>query len=105
MLRSRLAYTQSTFLQRPHHGLDADNLAAVAEARRPETRLGYALQLCALRYPYEGPAPGRDIDRGSTHPQFSPLAWDHINLTGDYVWSDALALDADGYMPLKLPAA
>lgn len=38
-------------------------------------------------------------------PQLSPLAWDHINLTGDYVWSDALALDADGYMPLKLPAA
>ena len=37
-------------------------------------------------------------------PQLSPLAWDHINLTGDYVWSDALALDADGYMPLKLPA-
>jgi len=23
---------------------------------------------------------------------------------GDYVWSDGLALDADGYMPLKLPA-
>jgi Tn3 transposase DDE domain-containing protein len=37
-------------------------------------------------------------------PQLSPLAWDHINLTGDYVWSDGLALDADGYMPLKLPA-
>jgi len=36
-------------------------------------------------------------------PQLSPLAWDHINLTGDYVWSDALALDADGSMPLKLP--
>ena len=31
--------------------------------------------------------------------QLSPLAWDHINLTGDYVWSDALALDADGTCP------
>lgn len=37
--------------------------------------------------------------------QLSPLGWDHINLTGDYVWSDGLVLDADGYMPLKLPKA
>ena len=34
-------------------------------------------------------------------PQLSPLGWDHINLTGDYVWSSNLALDADGYMPLR----
>ena len=33
--------------------------------------------------------------------KLSPLGWDHINLTGDYVWSDALALDADGFMPLR----
>jgi len=32
--------------------------------------------------------------------KLSPLGWDHINLTGDYVWSDALALDHDGFMPL-----
>lgn len=38
-------------------------------------------------------------------PQLSPLGWDHINLTGDYVWSDALVLDADGCMPLRLPTA
>jgi TnpA family transposase len=37
-------------------------------------------------------------------PQLSPLGWDHINLTGDYVWSDTLELDADGFMPLKLAA-
>ncbi|MFL0415908.1 Tn3 family transposase, partial [Sphingomonas sp. 179-A 2A2 NHS] len=37
-------------------------------------------------------------------PRLSPLGWDHINLTGDYVWSDALTLDAEGYMPLKMPA-
>ena len=35
-------------------------------------------------------------------PQLSPLAWDHINLTGDYVWSNDLALDTDGYMPLRM---
>jgi hypothetical protein len=37
-------------------------------------------------------------------PQLSPLGWDHINLTGDYIWSEALELDADGCMPLRLPA-
>jgi hypothetical protein len=38
-------------------------------------------------------------------PQLSPLGWDHINLTGDYVWSDAVVLDADGCVPLRLPTA
>lgn len=38
-------------------------------------------------------------------PQLSPLGWDHINLTGDYVWSDALGLDADGFLPLRMPPA
>jgi hypothetical protein len=37
-------------------------------------------------------------------PQLSLLAWDRINLTGGHVWSDALALDLDGYMLLKLPS-
>lgn len=48
-------------------------------------------------------ARGMDIDEALI-PQLSPLGWDHINLTGDYVWSDALTLDADGCMPLRLPA-
>ncbi|MFM2044920.1 MAG: hypothetical protein RLY86_3496 [Pseudomonadota bacterium] len=37
-------------------------------------------------------------------PQLSPLVWNHINLAGDYVWSDVLLLESDGFMPLKLPA-
>lgn len=32
--------------------------------------------------------------------RLSPLGWDHINLTGDYVWAENLKLDADGFMPL-----
>lgn len=44
-------------------------------------------------------------DRGipvdpATLSRLSPLGWDRINLTGDYVWSDQLDLDADGLMPL-----
>ena len=41
-----------------HHSLDAEDLAAVAEARGLETRLGFALQLC-VALPRPAPAPGR----------------------------------------------
>ena len=36
--------------------------------------------------------------------QLSPLGWDHINLTGDYVWSDSSNFDDDGFLPLKISA-
>ena len=45
-----------------HHSLDERDLAAVNTARTPETRLGYALQLCCLRYP------GRHLRRGELLP-------------------------------------
>ena len=44
------------------HTLAPFDLAAIAEARTPETRLGYALQLCCLRHP------GRHLRRGETLP-------------------------------------
>ena len=34
--------------------------------------------------------------------QLSPLGWDRINLSGDYVWSDRIELDKEGFMPLQL---
>lgn len=34
-------------------------------------------------------------------PKLSPLGWDHINITGDYVWSDDLAVDDQGFLPLR----
>lgn len=34
----------------------------------------------------------------------SPLGWDHINLTGDYVFSDSAALDNEGFLPLRIGA-
>jgi TnpA family transposase len=34
--------------------------------------------------------------------QISPLGWDHINLTGDYVFTDNRQLDSEGFIPLKL---
>jgi len=32
----------------------------------------------------------------------SPLGWEHINLTGDYVWSSDVIRGADGMQPLIL---
>jgi len=45
-----------------HHSLDENDLAAIRGARTPETRLGYALQLCCLRYP------GRHLQKGELLP-------------------------------------
>jgi TnpA family transposase len=54
---------------------------------------------------------GRAVERigNSTGPntdasycQISPLGWDHINLTGDYIFSDNAQLDDDGFLPLRV---
>ena len=52
-----------------HHSLSVADLAAIAEARTPETRLSYALQLCCLRYP------GRNLRRGEVLPA---VMLDHV---------------------------
>lgn len=59
---------------------------------------------------YLGRALGEMRSRGHTIdealiPQLSPLGWDHINLTGDYVWSDVTTLDRDGFLPLRSPTS
>jgi hypothetical protein len=43
---------------------------------------------------------GTFIDDQRLH-RLSPLGWDHINLTGDYVWSETATYDADGLRPLN----
>lgn len=61
-----------------YHSFDAADLAAVAQARTPETRLGYALQLCCLRFP------GRHLRKG----EFLPAVMlDHI--------AEQIGVDAD----------
>ena len=52
-----------------HHSLDENDLAAIREARTPETKLGYALQLCCLRHP------GRHLQKGELLPA---IMLDHI---------------------------
>ena len=61
-----------------HHSFDAADLAATAQARTPETRLGHALQLCCLRFP------GRHMRKG----EFLPAVMlDHI--------AEQIGVDAD----------
>ena len=36
----------------------------------------------------------------STRASLSPLGWEHINLTGDYLWEQA-AIAVDGFRPLN----
>jgi TnpA family transposase len=33
----------------------------------------------------------------------SPLGWEHINLTGDYVWRHTRKTDKDQFRPLRMP--
>lgn len=43
---------------------------------------------------------GRTVDVALL-PHIAPPGWQHINLTGDYLWSDARPLDKDGYRQLR----
>ena len=36
-------------------------------------------------------------------PYLAPLGWQHINLTGDYIWTESLRLDGEGFRPLTEP--
>lgn len=72
-----LALPDSEALLVQHHSLDAEDLAAIGTARTPATRLGYALQLCCLRYP------GRHLRQGELLPA---VMLDHI---AEQVWVEA----------------
>ncbi len=34
-------------------------------------------------------------------PYLAPLGWQHINLAGDYIWTDEPQIEADGFRPLS----
>ena len=45
---------------------------------------------------------GQDQCIDDTLPQhLSPLGWEHINLTGDYLWRSCTKLDASKFRPLR----
>jgi len=108
-----------------HCTLSEADTAMIRRCRGDHSRLGYALMLCYLRYPRrplrinERPPAAlisfvaeprhhrlargrRSTDHLLAH--LSPLGWEHLNLTGDYVWSraDQRTVNADGYRPLRM---
>ena len=38
-------------------------------------------------------------------PYLAPLGWQHINLTGDYIWTEPSRLDGEGSRPLTTPSS
>ena len=73
-----------------------------------------AIILWNTRYLNRAIAALREVEDVPDHllAHLSPLGWEHVNLTGDYVWSaDQRMANADGYRPLRtasevaLPAA
>ncbi len=53
------------------------------------------------RHPGVGRA-GKPVD-GELLQFLSPLGWEHINLTGDYVWRQSRKLKTGKFRPLRMP--
>ena len=46
---------------------------------------------------------GQDIDE-KLLPHLSPLGWEHINLTGDYIWQQHKLVEQGKFRPLRVVA-
>lgn len=44
---------------------------------------------------------GKDVD-DKLLPHLSPLGWEHINLTGDYVWRQNKQIEQGKFRPLRM---
>jgi hypothetical protein len=44
---------------------------------------------------------GKNIDE-TLLPHLSPLGWEHINLTGDYIWQQNKQVDQGKFRPLRM---
>jgi hypothetical protein len=45
---------------------------------------------------------GQNIDE-KLLPHLSPLGWEHINLTGDYIWQQDKQIERGQFRPLRMP--
>jgi hypothetical protein len=66
-----------------------------------------AIILWNTRYLERAVAALRQVEDVPDHllTHLSPLGWEHVNLTGDYVWAIAeqMTENPDGFRPLRLP--
>ena len=46
--------------------------------------------------------PGHPPPSTKSHPALAPLGWEHISLTGDYVWADEAASARGAVQPLRV---
>ncbi len=46
---------------------------------------------------------GKDV-ADTLLPHLSPLGWEHINLTGDYIWQQSKQLESGTFRSLRMPA-
>jgi hypothetical protein len=37
-------------------------------------------------------------------PHISPLGWEHVNLTGDYIWQQNKLVEQGQFRPLRMPS-
>jgi len=44
---------------------------------------------------------GKDVDENLL-PHLSPLGWEHINLTGDYIWQQSKQVEQSKFRPLRM---
>ena len=85
-----------------YYTFNETDLSAIRQRRGAANRLGFAVQLCYLRFP--GIFLG--VDEPPLLQYLSPLGWEHINLTGDYLWRSSAKVGAGKFRPLRpLPPA
>jgi Tn3 transposase DDE domain len=90
-------------------GLDG----SVVEVTRQSRASGLALVTAAIALwntVYIGRALNAARHRGDVIPDdllahLAPLGWQHINLTGDYLWGSSAAFGPDGFRPLRYTSA
>ena len=77
--------------------------AAPRQRPRPRHRRHRAVEHRLPRPCARRPAPPRrDDPQEGLLAHIAPLGWQHVNLTGDYLWTDNQPLDSDGYRPMQL---
>ena len=126
-----------------HYTFSETDLSIIRQRRGPANRLGFAVQLCYLRFPGvilgvdEPPFPPLlklvadqlkvSVESWDEYGQreqtrrehlvelqtvfgfqpftmshyLSPLGWEHINLTGDYLWRSSAKIGAGKFRPLR----
>lgn len=88
----RLGRLRDRTLKSRQHRASGLNLVVTAIILWNTVYMERAIQLLRAR--------GEEIPDGLL-PYLAPLGWQHINLTGDYIWPETPRLDGQGFRPLR----